>query len=121
MSLPENNQSLLKNITKVISFDRHGTRDVITHQSSEDVARNIFARALSKELHMNYQPCNSGIFTDSYNFIGIIPECTNVSVGYFNEHTNREYQNLKHLDQLLGKLLLVDFEFTGRTINSKKE
>lgn len=104
------NTNLLRNITKVISFDRHGTGDIITHQSGERCCSDNFSGALSNELHMNHKPCNTGIFTDSYNFIGIIPECTNVSVGYENEHTRFEYQDLNYLDQLLKNLLRVDFE-----------
>lgn len=105
-----NNQALLRNITKVISFDRRGKQDVVTHQSGERCCSDRFAKELCRQLNMNHKPCNTGIFTDSYNFIGIIPECTNVSVGYENEHTRFEYQDLNYLDQLLKNLLRVDFE-----------
>jgi hypothetical protein len=40
------------------------------------------------------------VFTDSANFTELIPECTNVSVGYFNEHTHDELQNITYLEKL---------------------
>jgi hypothetical protein len=42
----------------------------------------------------------TGVFTDSANFTELIPECTNVSVGYFNEHTHDELQNITYLEKL---------------------
>jgi hypothetical protein len=42
----------------------------------------------------------TGVFTDSANFIDQINECTNISVGYFNEHTHQEMQNMTYLESL---------------------
>ena len=33
-----------------------------------------------------------GSFTDTANYTDIIPECTNLSCGYYNAHTQSEYQ-----------------------------
>lgn len=97
-------------LDRAISFDRKGHQDVITHQFGRRCCSDKFALELAQKINMNYKPCRNGIFTDSYNFIDLVPECTNVSVGYYNEHTNNEFLDLKHLDQLLGQLVKVDFE-----------
>ena len=39
----------------------------------------------------------------------IIPECTNLSVGYLNEHTGREEQNMTFLIQLCKTSINVDW------------
>lgn len=113
------NTNLLGNITKVISFDRRGQQDVVTHQSGERCCSDNFAGALSNELHMNHKLCTTGVFTDSYNFMDIVSECTNISVGYENEHTRFEYQELQYLDLLLENLLQVDFEHLPVEQNDK--
>jgi hypothetical protein len=42
--------------------------------------------------------------------IGIIPECTNLSVGYFNEHSTRESTNIKFLVSLAKTACKIDWE-----------
>lgn len=75
----------------VISLDRYGYHDIITHQFREQTCSLAFAEALAAQLPMHYMPSDKGSFTDSYTFYeyGSI-ECTNISVGYFNHHTPQE-------------------------------
>jgi hypothetical protein len=56
---------------------------------------------------LNLDP--TGVFTDSANFIDLIPECTNVSVGYFNEHTHEEVQNISYLERLAKACVAADW------------
>lgn len=105
----------LKSINRVISFDRRDYNSVITHQSSTRCCSNDFANELSRQLNINdstfkYTPDDSGIYTDSAEFTEIIPECTNISVGYKNEHTSIESQDIKHLNKLCKASVLVDWE-----------
>ena len=82
---------------RVISFDRRGTDSVITYQSSSRCCSDDFARSLSKQLNllgMNYKPDDTGVYTDSAEFVDIISECTNLSVGYYKEHTHNESQDI---------------------------
>lgn len=100
-------------IKKMISFDRRNYYSVITHQGGEVCCSNEFAESLCNELNksglkLNLDP--TGVFTDSANFIDLIPECTNVSVGYFNEHTNNEVQNITYLEQLAKACVEVDWD-----------
>ena len=101
-------------LRKMVSFDRKGDGDVITHQSYGRCCSNEFARSLAADLsegqYLEYIPDDSGIYTDSAEFVDLIDECTNLSVGYYHEHTNTEMQDLFHLDGLLTQILKIDWE-----------
>lgn len=101
-------------INKVISFDRRGTDSVITFQGGSRCSSNEFAQALSDELNKHnsefkYKPDPTGIYTDSAQFVKIYPECTNISVGYYSEHTYSERQDISHLIKLAEACLKVDW------------
>lgn len=51
-----------------------------------------------------------GSFTDTANYTDIIPECTNLSVGYYNAHTQSEYQDFAFLDCFIKGLIEVNWE-----------
>ena len=95
-------------IKKVISLDRKGFTDIITHQGTRTCS-DEFANALAKAIGGGYRPSRGGIFTDSANYAYDIPECTNVSIGYLNAHTPRETQSLSHAEWLCKRLLKIDF------------
>jgi hypothetical protein len=98
---------------RIISFDRRGTDSVITHQSLRRCCSDSFAKELSRQLNsdnMCYKPDDNGVYTDSAEFTDIISECTNISVGYYKEHTFAEYQDLEHLQRLALSCLKVDWE-----------
>lgn len=104
----------LSYINKVISFDRRGTDSVITFQGGSRCASDEFAEALSVELNKNnpkfsYKTDPTGVYTDSAQFVKIYSECTNISVGYYNEHTFSENQDIDHLTQLAETCLKVDW------------
>jgi hypothetical protein len=101
------------NFDRMISFDRRGTKSVITFQSSKRCCSDDFADALSKELNkhsLNMEPDNTGVYTDSAEFTHVIPECTNISVGYYKEHTHLEHQDIDHLIKLCLASVKVDWE-----------
>lgn len=102
------------NYDRVISFDRRGTNSVITFQSSTRCCSDEFANELAKQLnqepHFFYKSDKGGVYTDSAEFVELIPECTNISVGYQNEHTIRETQDLYHLIKLANAVIRVDWE-----------
>jgi len=101
------------NYNKMISFDRRGTTSIITHQSSKRTCSDEFAKSLSKEygkLGMKLKADDTGVYTDSAEFAGVIPECTNISVGYYNEHTHDEHQDILFLEKLAQASLMVNWE-----------
>ena len=102
----------LKNVKRCVSFDRRKTGSVITSQYGRVCCSNEFGGALCKEynksgLNLSIDP--TGVFTDSASFMDDIPECTNVSVGYNNEHTGREIQNMTYLIKLAEASLKVNW------------
>lgn len=112
--IADTNPLWLKQFKRAIAFDRKGTSDVITHQGSR-CASDSFGMALSlalSEAHdgLLYAPSAYGVFTDTANFMYLIPECTNVSVGYYNEHSNNEKLDLHHLQKLADAVIKVDWE-----------
>ena len=112
----------LPNIKKVVSFDRRGTNSIITFQSGNRCCSESFGDALSLslneksikektiDLEFNYSNDPTGVYTDSYQFISVYPECTNISVGYMNEHTYSELQDILHLEKLCKTLVMVKWE-----------
>jgi len=89
-------------MNKCISFDRRGYDSIITEQTSV-CASNEFATELASrfnEYGFWFKPDPTGIYTDSAEFTDIIPECTNISCGYFHEHTKFEKQDLEFLELL---------------------
>jgi hypothetical protein len=94
----------------VISFDRKGEESIITHQMGLRTASDAFAVSLSEALGMStLRPDSTGSYTDSNEYAHIISECTNISVGYYNQHTNRETQNVFFAYQLLDSLINADW------------
>jgi hypothetical protein len=104
---------LVKGIERCVAFDRRNYNDVITHQSGGQCCSLEFAVALSNGLNniikaqwSRFAPCDTGLFTDSANYTHLIPECTNLSVGYFEAHSRGEHFDLVFLEQMLLPALL---------------
>lgn len=102
------------NYDRIISFDRRDVGSIITYQSSSRCCSDDFADALCQELNqtrsLSYKKDTGGVYTDSAEFTHIIPECTNVSVGYYQEHTTNESQDIIHLTDLAEACIKVDWE-----------
>lgn len=96
-----------------IEFDRHSYGSIITHQCMTRCCSEEFSAALAKQLRIpGYQPFKSddgGIYTDNQEYMDIIPEVTNLSVGYFGHHTHKERQDIRYANLLLRALLKVDW------------
>lgn len=101
-------KKLLEGIDFAVALDRRGYSDVITHQAMGRCCSDAFADSLSSALGMKYKPSDHGIFTDTANYVDLIGECTNVSVGYFSEHTKQECLDLEHVAALRESLLRLD-------------
>ena len=111
----ENRKDFLKKFDRAIAFDRRGTDDIITHQGGAECCSQEFAVALGHALNtgshmLKYKPCSSGVFTDTKNYIGLIAECTNLSVGYDREHSPNETQDVEFLLHLRERAVAIDWE-----------
>ena len=110
----DNTTSVWEHCTKCVSFDRTSRKHSVITAQFQDCCSEKFgvaiAEHLAKESGLQYKTDDTGVFTDSANFTATIPECTNISVGYINEHTKDEVQSLYVLDQLLPALISLDWE-----------
>lgn len=94
-----------------IALDRQGYRDVITHQGGRRTASDAFALSLANQLNLaglEYAPSSHGIYTDTAEYASLVPECTNLSVGYWSAHSSREILDVVHLERLLTALERID-------------
>ena len=103
---------------RAIEFDRRGVSSVITEMMSGQVCSPEFATALCAELNLNlpekarrFAPDPTGSYTDVVEYKKMVAEVTNVSVGYFSEHSAKEEINVLWLiDCLIPALLKVRWE-----------
>lgn len=107
-------RDFLSDFDRAIAFDRRGIDSVITHQSRGRCCSDKFAEALSNELcadmTLMYSPDDTGVYTDTAEFIDVIPECTNISVGYYSEHSDRESLDITHFAALAERVVLIDWD-----------
>lgn len=108
---------LIEQLTHCISFDRMGYDSIITHQSCGRCASDMFADELGKRIKaadptgtLDLFADPTGSFTDSANFADLISECSNISVGYFKQHTVKESQDIAFVEKLTAALEKVDWE-----------
>lgn len=113
--LADNGRRMLSGIERCVSLDRAGTSDVVTHQAGGRCCSDVFAEALAAalmpdDMSLAFLPDSTGVFTDSANFTEVIPECTNLSVGYKHQHGDGEYQDITFLQRLAEQLCVVGWD-----------
>lgn len=113
--IANNNSALLKQFDRAIAFDRRGIDSVISHQGMGRCASDNFCQSLASALNQHndllmYSPDDTGVYTDTAEFTDDIPECTNISVGYYNEHGERENLDIVHFTALAKAACLVDWD-----------
>ena len=106
---------LLDCFDRAIAFDRRGTDSVITHQGYGRCCSDVFGQALANALNdddmqLMYSTDDSGVYTDTAEFVDNIPECTNISIGYYSEHGEREHLDVNHLQRLAAAVLKFDWD-----------
>lgn len=113
-----NTPEVLKNMRRAIAFDRANYTDTIAFQAGSRCCSTEFSTALANEINENlstrqltFKPDVRGVWTDTANYVNLVAECTNLSVGYFRQHgTQEHFDSVWLLDILLPALLKVDFE-----------
>lgn len=113
---------LLGTMKRAVAFDRRGTDSVITHQGFERGCSDAFGNALCDALGMGHILDDSGSFTDTANYFSLIPECTNISAGYENEHTDKEYLDVGYVIRLADAVKKVKWEElpTAQSIDNRE-
>lgn len=110
--IAKNNPEYVAGIKMAIAFDRKATKSIITFQRSQRCCSDAFGNALAAKLNatpgLDYDLDKGGVFTDTASYTSLIPECTNLSAGYYDEHTSRETLDVAHLLRLREALLALD-------------
>lgn len=91
-----------------IALDRRGVDSVVTFQGTR-CCSDEFAQSLADQLGGEFKPDPTGMFTDTANYTDDIGECTNISVGYYAQHSTSESLDVEFLQSLLEKLTTLDF------------
>lgn len=107
--------NLLSQFDRAIAFDRRGVDSIISHQGWGRCASDTFCQALADALNLHdenlmYMPDDTGVYTDTAEFVDVIPECTNISVGYNSEHSQQESLNIHHFVLLSEAVLHVEWD-----------
>lgn len=111
--LRDNMPELFKPFKRAIAFDRKGTTDIITSQRGGVCCSPTFCDSLALEFEavgIKGMKSAHGSFTDTANYIHLVQECTNISIGYYSQHGPRETQDAKFLDKLRKAVLKIDWE-----------
>jgi hypothetical protein len=115
--LAGNGGKLFDGIDFCIAFDRKGVDSVITHQGGLRCASDAFVDSIVPMLPETYRADDTGTFTDSANYVDVIGECSNISVGYWNQHTANETQSISHALALREAMLRFD---ESKLVQSRK-
>lgn len=124
--LHTNKKEVLETFDRCIAFDRANYGDIIHTQRGRRCCSEEFVKDLAERLNAQIRATgyitektdksylfsgSIGVYTDSAVYTDIIPECTNISVGYFSQHTPSETFDLWWLtDVLLPSILKVDWD-----------
>lgn len=106
-------KGVLSKFDRCIAFDRKAYGSIINRQMGKFCCSDDFVEALASEFKTNgmrYKKDSLGVWTDSAVFMGTIPECTNLSVGYFNEHQKIESQDLDYMVKLANTATKINWE-----------
>jgi hypothetical protein len=110
--IADHTPELLDGILYAVAFDRYGTDSVITHQGYRCCSPE-FANGLADLLGWPYKLDTTGSFTDTANYMTLVSECTNLSVGYYAQHSAQECLDSEHLLWLRDAMLDIDIASIG--------
>jgi hypothetical protein len=120
-AMAKEHKDFIGQFDRAIAFDRRGTYSVISHQSAcgrccSDKFATELANRLSDDKYF-FAPDNTGSFTDTAKYVGLIGECTNVSVGYDSEHGSNESLDMTYFRNLCQ--VCIDLEWETLPIDRK--
>lgn len=126
--MAEHHADWLRQFDRAVAFDRKATHSVITHQGMGRCCSDDFALQLADALnaalpeeHAFMSPDDSGVYTDTAEYTALIPECTNVSCGYYDEHTSAERLDLEFVHALRDACCAVDWDALPTVREAREE
>jgi hypothetical protein len=106
-AIVEKEPTLLAGIKAAIAFDRKGIDSVITHQRSRTCS-DAFGKSVAAQLPNRFKLDDTGVLTDTKQYRFLVPECSNISVGYYNEHRPHESLDVGHLIEVRNHMVKID-------------
>jgi Peptidase family M28 len=106
-AIVEKEPQRLANIKAAIAFDRKGIDSVITHQRQRTCS-DAFGKSMAAQLPSRFKLDDTGVLTDTKQYRHLVPECSNISVGYYNEHRPQEALDVGHLIELRNFMVKID-------------
>ena len=119
--IANNKKDWLRRFKRAVAFDRKGEDSVISSQRGRACCSQDFAKALAAKLGPEWKPDPTGTFTDTANYTTLIPECTNLSIGYYDQHTKDEMQNIDFALALRDLIISIDWESLPTVREAKEE
>lgn len=119
------NPEYFQKFKRTIAFDRRTYGSIVQRQLAETCASDEFVEAIAANFEKYDiqwdESSGCGYYTDTATFLDVIPECTNISAGGFNEHLKNEWVNLNYTYKVLNAALNTDWESlpTKRKIEDK--
>jgi len=108
------NTEFFKKFKRCIAFDRKEYGSIVVRQMGRMCCSKEFETSLANELDVRGIKWNPetayGYYTDTAVFMDVIPECTNISAGGFNEHYKTEWVNLNYTYKVFLSAIDVDWE-----------
>jgi hypothetical protein len=109
-----NRKDWLSSFKHAIAFDRPVAHDVVTTQGGQRCCSDAFSDALAKALNdaspgLTMAGRKAGGVTDTSKYTSLISECTNVGVGYWQQHGPNETLDYGHLVRLRDACIRVDW------------
>ncbi len=109
----EEKPEYFKKFKRIITFDRKEKGSIVNRQLGRVCCSNIFVDNLIKEFYnvgMKFHKDSTGYYTDSAFFVDLIPECVNISVGVWNEHTVNEYVDISYIKDVALAASKINWE-----------
>ena len=133
-ALVKDRPAAVKGMKRCIAFDRMNYNDTITSQGGPCCSTE-FAKDLSEKLTTGIGEVTKGdvpreftfrgargVYTDSAEYTGLIPECSNLSVGYFKQHTRDENFDIYWLlEWFIPTLKKIDWDSLVTVRDHKKK
>lgn len=108
--IAKHNRAWLESHKFAIAFDRMGCDEIITHQGWQRTASDAFAESFAAMMpELKLSASDGGTFTDTANYSAIVPECSNIAVGYRMQHSAKESLSVRFASRLRAALLKADF------------
>ena len=109
-AMAEHHTDWLATFTHAIAFDRRGTTSIITHQRGERACSDALGDTLISLFGMRHELDPTGVYTDTAEYMDIIPECVNISIGYENEHGSNETLDTVYVQAMRDAICTLDWD-----------